>query len=122
MSSPSIPCVVLGKHRHIAESIAAQVGKHDYSVNAIFDEDNYSAANLDTVIRILHPRPQVLVIGGGFSDEEVEDGIEVWKKYVKDIGVSQTAIARIPVGSLEKLGPQGIFSWTIEELDKTYKK
>ena len=122
MSSQTIPCVVLGKHRQIAEPIAVQLGKHNYAVNAVLDEVNYSPENLGVVLRTLRRRPQVLIVGEGFTDKEVEDGISVWEKYVEDVGVADTALARVPVGSLQKIGPEGIISWFIEELDKTYKK
>ena len=125
MSSISIPCITLGKHRHIAETIAENVSSrltaHNFSVNAILDEDSFSPANIAVISRALAPRPKVLIIGGGFSDEQAEGAIEAWDEYVKEVGVEGTAVIRVTPGTLQKVGAAGIVDWLVEELKVKFK-
>jgi hypothetical protein len=119
MSSTPISCVTLGKHRHHAEAIASQLPL-DYSVVAILDEQSYSPANLGVISRVLRPRPRALLIGGGFSDEEVEGGIKAWEEYVKEVGVEGTAVIRVPVGTLQKIGEGRVADWVSGELKRNF--
>jgi hypothetical protein len=122
MSSEVIHCVALGKYRAVAESIAQPLFKHNYAVQALLDEDSYTPESLDVVLRTLVPRPKALILGGNFSDEQVAPGIKVWEKYVNDVGGSGTALVRVPPGTLEKVGKEGLSEWIIKELDKIYKQ
>src|SRR5271169_4489787 len=118
MSSISIPCVTLGKQRHIVESIAEIVSSrlttHNFSVNAILDEHSFSPTNVGIISRALAPRPKALIIGGGFSDEEAEGAIKAWEEYVKEVGVEGTAVIRVSPGTLQKVGPAGVADWVVE--------
>jgi hypothetical protein len=121
MSSTPIPCLTLGKFRHIAEGISSRLTPHNFSVTAILDENSFSPANVGIVSRALFPRPKALIIGGGFSDDETKAATKAWEEYVKEVGAEGTAVVRVSPGTLEKVGPAGVADYVIEELKSKFK-
>lgn len=87
----------------------------------MLDEESFSGASLDVVLRALHPRPKALIIGGGFSDEEIAPGQKVWEQYVKDVGITDAALVRVLPGTIEKVGKGGVAEWIVGEMRKAFK-
>lgn len=57
-----------------------------------------SPENLKLVLRALHPRQGALIIGGGFTDEELAPAEKVWEQYTKEFGVTDAALVRVLPG------------------------
>ncbi|KAK3174102.1 hypothetical protein OEA41_001346 [Lepraria neglecta] len=82
----TIPILTLGRHRPIAQTIAAVLAPHGFSVNGILDIDPYTSKELAGGLRVLEPRPQALLIGGGYTDQEAGQAEIVFDEYKKDVG------------------------------------
>ena len=120
MSSDPIPCLALGKDRRLAETVAARLRPHNFVVNAAIDGSLFSAENLKTVILALLPRPKVLVIGGGYSDEEASVARQMWDEYTTKYGVDNAVVVRVVPGILQSSGRDGLADWILGELKKSF--
>ena len=120
-SPPTIPCLTLGKHRPIAQTIAGVLAPHGFSVNGILDIDPYTSAELAVALRVLEPRPQALLIGGGYTDEEAKQAQTVFDEYKKEVSLEKGTVVRVGPGVLNKVGREGVGKWIIEQLEEYFR-
>ncbi len=115
-SLPTIPCLTIGRHRDIARNVANVLAPHGFSVNGILSMHTWSDSELATVLRVLEPRPQALLIGGGYTDEEGEKAQAVFDEYTKELDIPNARLVRVAPGVVEKVGPKGVAGWVLEQL------
>ena len=120
-SLTTIPCVTIGRHRDIARNVASFLAPHGFSVNGILSIHTWSDSELALVLRVLEPRPQALLIGGGYTDEEAEKAQAVFDEYTKEMDISNGKLVRVASGVVEKVGPKGVAGWILEELQGHFR-
>ncbi|MCJ1457105.1 hypothetical protein MMC28_007471 [Mycoblastus sanguinarius] len=103
-----IPILTIGKHRDIGQEVGRVLAPHGFSVNGILSMQTYSPTELALVLRVLEPRPQALLIGGGYSDAEAEQAEVAFNDYRKEVGVSDGKFVRVGPGKLSELGREGV--------------
>ena len=122
MASPAtIPILTLGKHRPIGQTIATVLAPHGFSVNGILDIDPYTSKELAGALRVLEPRPQALLIGGGYTDQEAGQAELVFDEYKKDVGLEKGTVVRVGPGVLDKVGREGVGVWIVGELEAYFR-
>lgn len=120
MASTSIYVLTLGKHRPIALTIAGVLAPHNYHVSGILSSQTYSSSELALALRVLNPLPRVLLVGGGYTDEEADQAKEVFKEYAKEVEVADGTVVRVGPGVLDKVGRDGVGKWIVGELDEWF--
>jgi len=58
---------------------------HHILHRTLHNHTRFSASTLASAIRVLEPQPRDLLIGGGYTHEEVEEARKVWTEYVKEV-------------------------------------
>ena len=112
-SQPPTPILALGKHRAIAKAIGDVLVAHGFPMNGILITQPYSSASLALALRVLEPRPQALLIGGGYSDDEVADAHAVFDQYADEVGVFDGTVVVVRQGVSMS---DGVATWVVGEL------
>ena len=120
-SLPTVPCLTIGRHRDIARSVASVLAPHGFSVNGILSMNPWSDSELALVLRVLEPRPQALLLGGGYSDEDAENAQAVFDEYKKEMDIPNGKLVRVAPGVVEKVGPKGVAGWVLEQLQGHFR-
>ena len=120
-SLPRVPCLTIGHHRDIARSVASVLAPHGFSVNGILSMNPWSDSELASALRILEPRPQVLLLGGGYADEDAEKAQAVFDEYIKEMDIPNGKLVRVAPGVVEKVGPKGVAGWILEQLQGHFR-
>eukprot|EP00877_Chromochloris_zofingiensis_P002477 jgi/Chrzof1/1222/Cz01g45090.t1 len=102
-----IPLVTMGKHVELVNKVADYLAP-TYKVQSWTGEVN----QLRAVIQAAPEQPRGLLIGGGFTDDEAEQGAAV----IKEINPS-AKVVRVTPGTIEKVGPAGVAQWIKQQLD-----
>ena len=119
-SLPTVPCLTIGHHRDIARSVASVLAPHGFSVNGILSMNPWSDFELALALRVLEPRPQVL-LGGGYSDEDAEKAQAMFDEYTKEMDIANGKLVRVAPGVVEKVGPKGVAGWILEQLQGHFR-
>ena len=120
-SLPTVPCLTIGRHRDIARSVASVLAPHGFSVNGILSMNTWSDSELALVLRVLEPRPQALLLGGGYTDEDAQKAQAVFDEYTKEMDIPNGKLVRVAPGVVEKIGPKGVAGWVLEQLQGHFR-
>ena len=85
MSLTQIPVMTMGKRRDLATRIGKLLLSHGYLNNGVISLPQYDNADLALALRVPEPRPQALMVGGGYTDEEAEQARGVFEAYQKEV-------------------------------------
>lgn len=108
-----IPILALGKHRDIAKAIGNVLVAQGFPINGILTTQLCSSASLALALRVLEPRPQALLIGGGYSDAEAADAHAVFYEYANEVGMLEGTVVVVRHGVAMR---DGVAMWVIGEL------
>lgn len=107
---PPIRLLCIGAHRTLALRLMSQL-KPYYTYCAILSlvepKRTYSLENLDLVLDALHPPPAGVIVGGGSSDEEAQEMARLVATKKTENGMPMEFV-RVPVGTFENSGPEGL--------------
>ena len=120
-SLPTVPCLTIGRHRDIARSVASVLAPHGFSVNGILSMNTWSDSELALVLRVLEPRPQALLLGGGYTDEDAEKAQAVFDEYTKEMDIPNGKLIRVAPGGVQTVGPTGVAGWVLEQLQGHFR-
>ena len=118
---PTVPCLTIGHHRDITRSVASVLTPHGFSVNGILSISPWSDPELTLALRVLEPRPQVLLLGGGYSDEDAEKAQAVFDEYTKEMDIPNGKLVRVAPGVVQKVGAKGVAGWILEQLQGHFR-
>ena len=102
-SPPPIPILALSKHRDIVKAIGNVLTAHAFSI----------------ALRVLEPRPQALLIGGGYTDAEVADAQVVFHAYTEEVGIFKGTVVAVRQGVVRR---DGVAMWVIGELKAHFER
>ena len=83
--------------------------------------NTWSDSELALVLRVLEPRPQALLLGGGYTDEDAEKAQAVFDEYTKETDIPNGKLVRVASGVVEKVGPKGVAGWVLEQLQEHFR-
>ncbi|KAK5043508.1 hypothetical protein LTR84_011922 [Exophiala bonariae] len=109
MSQPT-RLICIGAHRSLALKLQPSLSPHVSYIailTKIEPSKTYSPENLALLLDALHPSPDGVIVGGGFGDEEVDEMMKVIALKKREDGTSFKFI-RVPVGTIEASGPEGL--------------
>lgn len=121
MSLAQIPVLTMGKHREMATRIGKMLAPHGYLVNGVICSPQYNNEELALALRVPEPRPQALMVGGGYTDEEAKQARDVFESYQKEVGFSTGTFVRVDPGALNAKGPDAIGKYCVEQLNATFR-
>ena len=81
----------------------------------------WSDSELASALRVLEPRPQVLLLGGGYADEDAGKAQAVFDEYTKEMDIPNGKLVRVAPGVVEKVGPKGVAGWILEQLQGHFR-
>ena len=81
----------------------------------------WSDSELALALRVLEPPPQALLIGGGYTDEDADKAQAVFDEYTKEMGISNGRLVRVEPGVVERVGPNGVAGWVLEQLQGHFR-
>ncbi|KAL8292371.1 hypothetical protein RQP46_001837 [Phenoliferia psychrophenolica] len=120
--APLPSALSVGRSRTVATKVAAAIAS-SATVIGIYGVD-FQEATFLAALRVLHPRPQVAIFGGGYDDDEAARAEKVFAKFWEDIGKEEgemkTVFVRVKVGTLEGGGPGAIVSFIEGEIKKAF--
>jgi hypothetical protein len=99
----AINVVALGVYRHVAAMMEKPFQHTPYRMGAIVDLKSspeaftYSPHNLGVVLYVLHPPPQVFIIGAAISESMAKESIAVWEDSIKTRGTKDTLLINVSV-------------------------
>lgn len=106
--------LALGRLKPLAMQIGAQVRT---SVNfAGILTPPVSSPITFMALRLIEPPPQVLIVGGAFSDQDASDAQGVFGEFQKEIGVLEKGLTlRVPPELMPAKGIEGVAGWIKEQ-------
>ncbi|OAP63175.1 hypothetical protein AYL99_02402 [Fonsecaea erecta] len=108
----------LGAHRDMALKLQTKLAPH-FTWCAILTKieprRTYSLDNFALLLDTLHPAPEGVIVGGGFSDEEGEEMRRLVEARGRAGDGTPMRFVKVPSGTLERSGPEGLVG-TIKEL------
>jgi hypothetical protein len=107
----------LGAHYDMALKLQTKLAPHfTYCgiLTKIEPKKTYSLENFELMLDALYPPPEGVIVGGGFSDDEGEQMRKLTESR-KDENGQQMKFVKVPTGTLERSGPEGLVQ-TIKEL------
>ena len=82
--------------------------------------DLFSTTDLSLALKVLEPRPQVVLVGRGYSEEVTDEVRKVFKDYVNDIGVDKGTVIKITSKVFDEVGKDGIPKWVLGQLKEYF--
>ncbi|WVO15480.1 hypothetical protein L204_103138 [Cryptococcus depauperatus] len=113
----TISILSLSQNRIAARSIHDHIQPHGFVISGVLESDPFSAKDLALALKVLEPRPQAVVVGRGYSEEEADQVRRVFVEYAHDVDITGTVI-KISDEVFERVGKEGIPSWVLEQLQK----
>ena len=121
-----LPTVLsVGRSRVVAQKVAGAIAPLA-TVHGIYGVD-FSEVTFLAALRLIHPRPQVLLFGGGYSDDEAERAEVVFKDFWTEMEADAeeengrtTTFVRVKVGTLEGGGPGAVIAFIKDEITKAF--
>lgn len=112
-----IRLLCLGAHYDMALKLQQQLVPH-FAYCAILTKiepkKTYSLENFELLLDALYPPPDGVIVGGGFSEDE-GDAMKEMVALRKDENGEEMKFVKVPTGTLEKSGPEGLVK-TIKQL------
>ncbi|KAM0793400.1 hypothetical protein ACM66B_000852 [Microbotryomycetes sp. NB124-2] len=75
---------------------------------------NFDGFQLEQALKYLEPRPKVVIVGSGMTDEAADEAKQVWEKRPQDI--QDCAFVRPGADLLEKGGLEAVFGYIKEQV------
>ncbi|ETI25744.1 hypothetical protein G647_02518 [Cladophialophora carrionii CBS 160.54] len=107
----------LGAHYDMALKLQQKLVPHFVYcaiLTKIEPKKTYSLENFELMLDAIYPPPEGVIVGGGFSEDEGEE----MRRMVatrKDENGEPMKFVKVPTGTLEQSGPEGLVN-TIREL------
>ena len=117
---PSIPLICLGRHLPVALALEESLAPH-FHYPAILTSSANLSSTLPILLDSLNPTPRGVTLGGGFDEEvvrEVEEIVKAWQAR-REVG-AEVKVLRVPAGTLEREGVEGLKRWVRAELGKVF--
>ncbi|CAN9395467.1 unnamed protein product [Alternaria alternata] len=123
MAKP-IAILSLSRNRAVVRTIHEYVQPRGYIVGGVLDSKPFSAQELALALRVLEPRPQVLCIGRGYSEDDTSEARKIFHDYLKevDIDVEKATVIKITNEVFDAIGKEKIPEWVSERLDEFFGK
>ncbi len=97
----------LSGNRTIVKTIHKYIQPHVYLIGGILESDPFSASELSLALRVLEPRPQVLLVDRGCSDAETDEARKIFAEYMKDIDVGSGIVFKITSKVFNEVDKEG---------------
>lgn len=61
----------------------------------MLESDPFSASKLELVLRVVEPKPQVVLVDRGYSDDEAAETKKVFAEFAKSEGINMGTVVKI---------------------------
>eukprot|EP01113_Clastostelium_recurvatum_P036516 TRINITY_DN5216_c1_g1_i2.p1 TRINITY_DN5216_c1_g1~~TRINITY_DN5216_c1_g1_i2.p1 ORF type:complete len:110 (-),score=29.44 TRINITY_DN5216_c1_g1_i2:105-434(-) len=103
----SVPVLVCGRHRELAEKMKAMFAPHGYDYKYICTSEQEFK---DTFAPLSHEdRPKVILVGGGF-DENAANEVKA--------NADGVPVLCVPAQLMQEQGPPAVMKYLLDELSK----
>jgi hypothetical protein len=107
----------LGAHYDMALKLQQKIAPH-FTYCAILTKidpkKTYSLENFELMLDAIYPAPEGVIVGGGFTEDEGEQMRQIVASRKDETGQPMKFV-KVPSGTLEQSGPEGLVD-TIREL------
>lgn len=121
------PCtIIIGRQLSIARKIAQHLSP-TLNVRALITNPD---AHLSTALHLVHPAPSILVVGGGFTEEQGGKFEKVFEEFQReevkeeDIGAAEkpekSLFVKVPPGLLQSDGEEGVAEYIKERVREKF--
>lgn len=117
-----ISILSLSQNRTVVNTIREHIQPHSFSIGGILESDPFSATELAFVLKVLEPRPQVVLVGRGYTESEMDMVLKVFAQYAKDVNVNSGTIIKITSQVFNEVGKEGVPEWVLQQLQNFFKK
>ncbi|KAI1133609.1 hypothetical protein F5Y10DRAFT_259932 [Nemania abortiva] len=125
MAQPtSISVLSLSQNRTVVRAIHDHISPHGFNICGILESNPFSTSELALALRVIEPRPQVLLVGRGYSEEETSSAREVFSQYMAHVGIEEGKGTLIKITSqvFEEVGKEGVPQWVLGQLESFFGK
>ena len=122
--SPAAPISILSlsQNRAVVRTIQEWIKPYGYNIGGILESDPFSKNELALALKVLEPLPAAVVVGRGYSEEEMAEIREVFSQYLKEVGLKKGTVIKITSQVFDKVGKEGVPKWVLEQLEEFFEK
>ncbi|KAF2965029.1 hypothetical protein GQX73_g8536 [Xylaria multiplex] len=105
-----IPVLSLSQNRTIVRAIHEHIAPHGFKIGGILELTPFSSDQLTLALKVLEPRPQVVLVGRGYSEDETSIARQVFGNYMGDVGIEKGTVIKITNEVFNEVGKD---AWSV---------
>ncbi|KAI0202603.1 hypothetical protein F4808DRAFT_420730 [Astrocystis sublimbata] len=117
-----ISVLSLSQNRAVVRAIHDHISPLGFKIGGILESNPFSTNELALALRVIEPRPQAIIVGRGYSDEETSSARQVLSQYMRDAGIENGTVIKITSQVFEEFGKEGVPKWVLGQLESFFKK
>jgi hypothetical protein len=100
----------------VVRTVDDYIRPHGYAIGETLESDPFSAQGLALALRVLEPRPQVVLVGRGYPEDETTQARKIFAEYMKEVGVDKGTVIKITPKVFDEVGKEGVPKWVLQQL------
>ncbi|KAI0874254.1 hypothetical protein GGS24DRAFT_353017 [Hypoxylon argillaceum] len=117
-----ISVLSLSQNRSVVRAIHDHISPHIFTINGILESDPFEPSELALALRVVEPRPQVVLVGRGYSEEETSSVRQIFSQYMTEVGIEKGTVIKITSQVFEEVGKEGVPEWVLGQLESFFGK
>ncbi|KAH7310737.1 hypothetical protein B0I35DRAFT_482026 [Stachybotrys elegans] len=115
-----ISILSLSQNRSVVRLIGDYIHSYGYTIGGILEASPFSTSDLALALRLLEPRPQVVLVGKGYSEDVTDQVRDVFSQYAREVGTKDGAVIKISAKVFDEVGKDGIPKWVLGQLQSSF--
>ncbi|KAJ3577130.1 hypothetical protein NPX13_g3437 [Xylaria arbuscula] len=103
-------------------AIHENIAPHGFTIGGILESDPFSSSELTLALKVLEPRPQVILVGRGYSEDETSTARQVLINYMADVGIEKGTVVKITSEVFDEVGKEGVPGWVLKQLEGFFRE
>ncbi|KAJ8110869.1 hypothetical protein ONZ43_g5762 [Nemania bipapillata] len=103
-----ISVLSLSQNRTFVRAIHEHIEPRGFAIGNILESSPFSSNELTLALKVLEPRPQVVLVGRGYSEDETSIARQVFADYAADVGIEKGTVIKITSEVFNEVGKDGV--------------
>ncbi|KAI4860122.1 hypothetical protein F4820DRAFT_437836 [Hypoxylon rubiginosum] len=117
-----ISILSLSQNRMVIRAVHAEIQPHGFAIGGILESDPFSPKDLALALKILEPRPQAMLVGRGYSEEEAEVVRIIFAQFKQNVSLDDGIVIKITNKVFDEVGKEGVPKWVLHQLQDHFDK
>ncbi|KAI0474232.1 hypothetical protein F4859DRAFT_521957 [Xylaria cf. heliscus] len=103
-----ISVLSLSQNRTVVRAIHDHIVPRGFTIGGILESNPFSSNELTLALKLLEPRPQVILVGRGYTEDETSLVRQVFANYMADVGIEKGTVIKITSKVFNEVKKDGV--------------